>query len=420
MKNTFKISKKTGSNFAIKSGDRNPLHIDKIYAHNSMFGENICHGVLVFLHFLRLNKLLIDNNLLNINIKFLNPVYYEKKIHIKKINKYNYILFQKKIIVLKISINCKDSILNLKNINLKKILKLKQINFFFKNNKKIKTIETLLMHLSAYSGMFYPGKNCLINEISINKINNKSDLNKIKIYSKRINFSYPIIENYLEYGNFKINFETLKRASLKLNFEKPRKNISNRIKNIDKNIMIIGAGSGLGLDMLDLVLKNKKVKIFATYYKNKINFKNKNLNTFKFDINKDLSKINKIIIKHSPMLVYYFVTCKIKLINTIKMKNEFIKYYINFPLKILNKHKKSDINFFYPSTVYIDNKPGLNYSKIKLKAENKLKKFKNVSIARIPEINTKQNLGLLNNDLKNFRYYLNTDLKLQKKTFFIK
>ena len=131
MKNTFKISKKVGTKFAIKSGDKNPLHIDEIYGHNSMFGENICHGVLVFLHFLRQNKSLIDNNLSNINIIFLNPVYYKKKIYIKIINKCNYILVQNKIVVLKISINYKNPSFKLKNKSLKKILKFKKINFFF-------------------------------------------------------------------------------------------------------------------------------------------------------------------------------------------------------------------------------------------------------------------------------------------------
>ena len=58
--------------------------------------------------------------------------------------------------------------------------------------------------------------------------------------------------------------------------------------------------------------------------------------------------------------------------------------------------------------------------KIKLEAEQKFNKFQNVSIYRIPEINTKQNLSILDRNLKNFRYYLNNNTDLQKKIFFIK
>ena len=71
------------------------------------------------------------------------------------------------------------------------------------------------------------------------------------------------------------------------------------------------------------------------------------------------------------------------------------------------------------SEVNIDEKPKTFYSRIKLKAEKKLKLFKNVHTIRIPEINTRQNLGLENKNLKNFRFYINSDYKLQKKVFFI-
>ena len=46
-----------------------------------------------------------------------------------------------------------------------------------------------------------------------------------------------------------------------------------KVRNIKENILIIGAGSGIGYDMLTLLLNNRKVKVFATFYKNVIHIK---------------------------------------------------------------------------------------------------------------------------------------------------
>ena len=420
MNNFFKISKNIGLKFAKKSRDLNPLHINEIYGHNSMYGENICHGVLVILNFLKNNKKLLRKNFSSLDINFENPVFYNKKILIKKINNNEYLLIQDKKKILKISYDLSKTKFNFKKKNLKKILKFKKNNFYFNFNIKLRKVETLLMLLSQYAGMIYPGKNSLINKICIKIENNKTNLNKIKIFSKKISPNYPIIENSLVYENYVIDFETTERTSLKIKIEKPNKKLIKTVKDIKENVLIIGAGSGIGYDMLNLLLNNKKIKIFATYYKNLIHFKKKGLSILRIDVNKDLKKINKIIKKNSPIIIYYFATCKISLVNNSSKKTEFIKYYLKFPEKILNANKLNDIKLFYPSTTFISENSKSFYSKIKLKAERKFKKFRNVSIYRIPEINTKQNLSILDRNLKNFRYYLNNNTNLQKKIFFIK
>ena len=96
------------------------------------------------------------------------------------------------------------------------MIKFKKNNFYFEFNNKFRKIETLLMLLSRYAGMIYPGNNCLINKICIKIENNKNDSNKIKIFSKKISPNYPIIENYLIYENYRIDFETIERTSLKI------------------------------------------------------------------------------------------------------------------------------------------------------------------------------------------------------------
>ena len=65
---------------------------------------------------------------------------------------------------------------NLKKKDLKKLIKFKKNNFYFEFNNKFRKIETLLMLLSRYAGMIYPGNNCLINKICIKIENNKNEL----------------------------------------------------------------------------------------------------------------------------------------------------------------------------------------------------------------------------------------------------
>ena len=51
--NKFFITKKEGKKFSKISGDYNKIHIDEKIGYNSIFGNNICHGVLIILTFLK-------------------------------------------------------------------------------------------------------------------------------------------------------------------------------------------------------------------------------------------------------------------------------------------------------------------------------------------------------------------------------
>lgn len=91
----------------------------------------------------------------------------------------------------------------------------------------------------------------------------------------------------------------------------------------------------------------------------------------------------------------------------LKLKKSYYDYYLKKPVEILKKIGP-DTDFYYPSTVYIKKKN--NYSLAKSSFEEKVKKsFKNfkIFIHRIPEINTRQNLSLLNRKLPSFTDYLN-------------
>ena len=86
----------------------------------------------------------------------------------------------------------------------------------------------------------------------------------------------------------------------------------------------------------------------------------------------------------------------------------------------MKKIKKYEIKFFYPSTVFIENSNrNTKYSQIKLEAEKKLsaycKKNENIDllISRLPQINTKQNLNILNYKYPSLIKVLNNDDKLR-------
>jgi len=94
--NTFLILKKQGKKFSKISGDYNKIHIDEKTGYKSIFGNNICHGMLIILIFLK--KINFKKKYkFNLNIKFIRPFFYNSKItYIKKNNrnKIEYILLQ--------------------------------------------------------------------------------------------------------------------------------------------------------------------------------------------------------------------------------------------------------------------------------------------------------------------------------------
>ena len=114
----------------------------------------------------------------------------------------------------------------------------------------------------------------------------------------------------LTYKNYRIEFETLIRPELKIKLTTPNKEILKEINLIKENILIIGASSGIGNDLLKLFLNNNKIKIIGTYYKNNIRENRKNLITKKLNIENDLKSIYDIIRKFYPIIIYYFILPK--------------------------------------------------------------------------------------------------------------
>ena len=383
-----------------------------------MFGEMICHGCNVISIIISKNKKLkktLQQNEYNFKADFKEGIFYDK----------NFLLHRKGLKFDLIQDNEKKLSLVVKSLNQnQKLIYKKKIRFHL--NKTIKKNDLILLSLlkkiSYYVGMIYPGEDSIIKSISID-FNNKKIFNfgnSIKIYSEKKNPRYPFINNSLVYKNFLINFETLIRP--KFIFKKTRinKNIIFSAKSIQKNVLIIGASNGIGKEILDILKYNKDIKIFATYNNNKISDSQKNVKIVKCDIQIQSKKLVKLIEKNKIKYIYYMATPKINLNKNTDIK-KYHNFYFKYPITLLKKLKDQNIFFYYPSTIFINQK--LNgYTSTKLKFENYIKRnfFKKFTIncPRLPEINTKQNINFFKRDLSTFIKLINSNKKMKDYLFF--
>ena len=293
----------------------------------------------------------------------------------------------------------------------------------FKN--KYNLIFSLLANISSYVGNRYPGKYSIISSININ-FNNEYLVNQndLIINSYKLSNRLPLIKNILSYKKFNIEFDTLERPYIKKNKFFIKKNLKKKIKDIKDNILIIGGSSGIGNDILNMLKINNKILKIATFNKNKINLKAKNFISYKVDVFKDFAKIENIVKKHGPVKIFYFPTTKIyfdKRVNEEKLK-EYKEIFLNIPRKIIKSYKEQIISLFYPSTINIKEDSKSDYSKVKKLAEISLKKicvkskivYKSI---RLPALNSKQSISLLNPTQQSFFDYINKNPKLFNKIF---
>ena len=406
------ISETEGRNFSYKSGDFNKIHFDRKYGYNSIFGRTICHGALVILKFLKISKLNIKKNPLEIN--FLKPFFYNKVIKILKIEKKNFFNYtltqdgQKKCLIDITKPNNNSDLEFYKNI------KYNRFRIFNNNNNNNSQIKTALSYVSKYVGMIYPGKNSIIKKILIINNNNNNNNRKIYISSKSIKNKISIIFNNLKYKNFEIYFETLVRPTIKYNFKSTPKSILKEINKLKENILVIGASQGIGKDLFKLFLHNKKIIKIGTYSAGYIkNKKNGKILVKKITLPNDINLIEQIVKKYQPINIFYFASPKIYFEIDIdqKTKENFNKIFLYSPCEIFKKCVEYNFAFFYPSTEFIRLSKKSPYSKIKLKAEKKLrilgeKYKKTVKIIRFPAINSRQSVSILNSKQQNLIDYL--------------
>jgi len=435
IKKKFTINQNEGKRFSIQSGDINKIHINQKYAYNSIFGKKICFGSQVLIKILNIIRISFKENFY-LKISFNQPVFYEIPIyiHINKKNKKIFIeIFQSNKFIGIIEIeknklftdeNIKNKIENRKAK--KKFSKKSSKKFLFKkinpNSSDNVKLKDLLMRLSKYVGVYYPGENSLLIEIEVFYSKNLK-FKKFQVDSLEYDKRFKLIDNRIKFGNFLVLFKSLDRPKFDINKKyRYSKKIKKIIKNLKDNVLIIGSSQGIGLQFLQLFKMNKKIKIFATYNNNKININSPNIYKIKFNIKKDLNKIIKIISKNSSLKIFYFISDKIYFEKKldIKIQKNYKFLFLDTPIKIINKNiKNKNILFFYPSTTNIKIDKNSPYSKIKLIAEKKLKILKKISkmkilIHRFPAIYSRQSINLFNREPLSLNGYLEKNSNLLK------
>lgn len=420
------ISQKEAKKFSKISKDKNPIHIDKKVGVNSIYRRNISHGVLLILKIIKQSKEVIDlPTIYSLDINFINPIFFDEKITVKfNGNKYGikFIAFQnnRKISIFEILYNQSHKL----NQYFKKekyfISKIKENKFYSFQNELLE-LQKVLCSISYYVGMINPGKSGILNSIKINKNNvSKKISSNLKIRIKKIDKRFKYYVNELTYKDFQVNFFSSSRPEYKIERYKNNKKTKTIIQQIKNDILIISGSSALGESFLNLISDNRKLKIISTFSSQKLK-KNNYINVIfkKVSFPKDIKKLKAIIDKLKSPYVFYFTSPIINFNEKLSIKEQkmYKLIYIDIPIYLLNNCQSKINKFIYPSTTNINYNKNSFYSKIKKKAEQKLKKFPNAFIYRFDKLYSKNTISFQNYNVDNLQKFFNQNTKLLKLMF---
>ena len=427
------------NNFAFLSGDFNPIHISELEARRTIFGECIVHGINSLLWGLESFFNHYSYKIIFLEVTFLKPIFLKQEVlclfdeETKRLELYT---GADKCVDIKLNYNNSENV-PIEDHNLKKVdsnkapnklnqsdIKISQrINISFSGNpqyaKKLYPYLTKILgagiicqlaSLSEIIGMRIPGMNSLYKSASIDFIKfNSTPYFKVINSDERINLISvechqpsleAIIQAYFRPQPAQTNSCSEIYSKYKdLNFKHVR-------------AIIIGGSRGLGATVAKLIavgggsslITYKTGKEDAEEVKYDINNWSKECETKKLDIllddisGLDLSSFNQI---------YYFASPKIREnrsnIFDHSLYMNYCKYYVNGLSKLAELALKFKINsFFYPSSIFIDEKLLFfkEYIKAKIEGENVCKRIEKTSTIqflypRLPAMDTDQNLSIL-------------------------
>lgn len=393
-----KFTHKDQINFQNLSGDCNPIHVDKNAALKTHAGQQIVHGIHIFLWALDSVNVKLYSNL-KIDIKFMSQVNLDTKLT-AVINKSknritvtsNKGLFCHCIINIEKIVDLEKNVISNENVffNIKKSRPdNNKINYIKEGQKSYKLYggrnksigKQMFPNItknyglefvyevactSSITGMKVPGLHSLFLRLTL-LLSYKNKKNYIKI--NKINDKLKFVSiNY--YGiNFDAKLETIFRPepikTRPFSFLKKKYGRSNYLKNT--KVLVIGGSRGIGAYVAKLCsIKGADVTItYKTQFTLALNIKKEilanggKIKLIKLDV-LDKNVLKKINQKYDQ--IYYFATPKI--ISNLKKQispdllKEYNLFYVQVFKKIVEKYKRlnKNIKFFYPSTIYIEEK----------------------------------------------------------------
>lgn len=436
---------KNQQEFALLSGDNNPIHIDEIESTKTHAGQPIVHGVHIVLWALDVYEIKLKLNH-KIDISFKSQVNLNEEIYATYNKRTNRLLvtdYDNKKIYCDILIKKQHDKKSLNPKNRRVVFKTNNIK---PDEPKISEIQLETKHYDLYGGdkaemgeVLFP---FLVKDIGLNIVYELACISSIvgmKIPGKHSLFinltvdfsSFSNEKSYLMVSSKheKLNLISLSyfgknlQADIRAFFRpKPAKqksvsDLTKKYKNISSlkasRVLVIGGSRGIGAYVVKLC-SIMGADVTFTYNSNiadaqniikQISRNGGKAKLYKLNIT-NLDNLNKI--KGIFDQVYYFATPKISQnlsdkVNFIQEKN-YRMFYVDAFKEILTMFisKNKNTRFLYPSTTYItDNKSAFKeYIKMKLKGESLCKEFidrNNAKIfyPRIPPLDTDQNLSIL-------------------------
>jgi hypothetical protein len=445
-----KINQSTQLLFSNFSGDFNPVHVDPIYARRSMYGEQVVHGIntlLLALNYFSKNKK-INFQLISLDVKFLKPIFLNTKFNFQIVSN------DKKNIT--INVLTQNSICTKINFEFYKLEKTFFDKNLFKtrpekylpevfsvhkdkniqNNLKILyNFEDLLeiypelqkrlnnyqigviLSLTRLVGMKCPGLNSLFSSF---KIKFKKELVPNKLINYSLNnydnrFSLYDINIFSE--NFNGNIIAFNRpisvSQVSCSQLKPFVN-QNEFKN--QRALIIGGSRGLG-EMTAKLLSIGGAQVMLSYNKgekdclnvtDEINSNGGYSTSIHLNIlDNNFKYFDSLESNQLPTHIYYYPTPFIfsgsKGNYSEKLFNNFSKFYVGGFYNLVNYFiNKNVLNYFYPSTVALDDFSAdmLEYTLAKSSGEKLCEFFKyrfediNLYSTKLPRLATDQTVSL--------------------------
>lgn len=424
--------------FAELSGDYNPLHIDSEYAYNSLYKQQVVHGVYQVFYVLNdyLKKKCKKFYLSKISVNFHSALLLGEEFFVEVLEselQVEFLLKKSDEVITTIKVLLLEEKSNTqfhKTVKYKKQLpqqpdfskletEYRESVFFDENLLKQMFYEVydklsfvsvgFLLATTRIVGMKFPGKNSIFSSINFECCHGSCEEFTYSISFHKILKVVTINLNGMLNGKLRA---LLRPEQVKMTPISQLKEF--KISNCtDQKALVVGGSSGIGLQCVRMLSLNNASVLFS-YYKNEVEAKknvidliavNKNVCAFKMNVSNIEKETFDYINQFSPTHLYYFATPRI--IHNSELLNfncfiELSEYYI-FALEKIIKNCPSIKKIFLPSSTAIVELPKdmYEYSIVKYAMELfafilQKKYMVNVFVPRLPRIETNQTQSVMN------------------------